>query len=287
MNIQSLSIVVPTGYCWNHCPYCVSRTHCENYGDFSKRLVDDIITPNYMNRIKFVRDQGCNTMMITGTAEPQQNLPFIHRLLYLNSHLPQPFYNVEFQTTGSGMTEGDIEDLASLGVTTLALSISSFDADRNAEIIHMPENKKNSYYDLIEWAHEENMNVRACLNLTDEFNRYFPEQYTKWARGYGIEQLTFRKMYYSNMPFCDERTWTANHHLDDTKFYQIKAFIERAGKEVAILPYGFRQYDVQGVSVVIDDDCMSKDNIANFKYAILRPNGKLYSQWDLKGSLIF
>lgn len=287
MNIQSLSIVVPTGHCWNHCPYCVSRTHCEDYGDFSKRLVDDIITPNYMNRIKFVRDQGCNTMMITGTAEPQQNLPFVHRLLYLNIHLPQPFYNVEFQTTGSGMTKGDIEDLASLDVTTLALSISSFDAERNAEIVHMPKNKKNSYYDLIKWAHEANMNVRACLNLTDAFNPYQPEQYTKWARSYGIEQLTFRKMYYLNIPFCDEQTWTANHRLDDKKFYQIKAFIERAGKQVAILPYGFRQYDVQGVSVVIDDDCMSKDNIANFKYAILRPNGKLYSQWDLKGSLIF
>ena len=287
MNIQSLSIVVPTGYCWNHCPYCVSRTHCEDYGDYSKKLSNDIITSGYINRIRFVRDQGCNTMMLTGTAEPQQNMPFIKNLLITNRSLKQPFYNVELQTTGSGMTEKMIEELAELGVTTLALSISSFDPDRNVEIIHMPENKKVDYYNLIWWAHDNNMNVRACLNLTDEFNRYEAAQYFKWARGQGIEQLTFRQMYYHYMDPCEERMWIQAHSIDFKRIGQIKDFIQKYGTEVAILPYGFKQYDVQGISVVVDDDCMSKGNIANFKYAILRPNGHLYSQWDLKGSLIF
>jgi len=41
------------------------------------------------------------------------------------------------------------------------------------------------------------------------------------------------------------------------------------------------------MSTVVDDDCMSKETTKALKYVILRENGKLYSQWDDKGSLIF
>jgi len=41
------------------------------------------------------------------------------------------------------------------------------------------------------------------------------------------------------------------------------------------------------MTVVVDNDCMNKDNIENLKYVILRENGKLYCQWDDEGSLIF
>ena len=284
MNIQSLSIVVPTGQCWNNCPYCVSRMHCENYDPIASY---DIISSGYLNRIKYVRDQGCNTMMFTGTAEPQQNIHFIYRLLDANATLPKPFYNIEIQTTGSGMTKEDIDKLAEHGVTTLALSISSLDVGRNQEIIHMPEKKKNSYYDLIEFAHSVGMNVRACLNLSDDFNRFEPGQYFKWAKNYDIEQLTFRKLYYLDMPFCDQRTWVANHQLEEIKFHRIVDYIKQYGTPIARLPFGYIQYSLGGISTLVDDNCMSKDEIDNFKYMILRPNGHLYSRWDDKGSLVF
>ena len=41
------------------------------------------------------------------------------------------------------------------------------------------------------------------------------------------------------------------------------------------------------MSVVIDNDCISKENNESLKYVILRENGKLYCRWDDKGSLIF
>ena len=68
MNIQSLSIVVPTEKCWNHCQFCVSYMHHEEYG---KSIVSaDNIPQSYLDRMEFVRDEGCNSMIITGTAEP-------------------------------------------------------------------------------------------------------------------------------------------------------------------------------------------------------------------------
>ena len=131
------------------------------------------------------------------------------------------------------------------------------------------------------------MNVSACLNLSDDFNRFEPAQYFKWAKGCGIEQLTFRKLYYLDMPFCDQRAWVANHQLEEIKFHRIVEYIKQNGTPIARLPFGYIQYSLGGISTLVDDNCMSKNEIDNFKYMILRPNGHLYSRWDDKGSLVF
>ena len=284
MNIQSLSIVVPTGQCWNHCEFCVSRMHSEDYG---KNLHFDIIIPeDYINRMEYVREEGCNSMIITGTAEPQQNLPFIYKLLAANRTLRKPFYNIAIQTTGSGLNSTDICTLATSGVTTLALSVNSFDDIENWEITNTPANKRiMTIEQLIEEAKKWNMNVRVCLNLTSAFNGFDPTFFFFWAEVKNVDQLTFRKIYKSGTG--KEAEWVGTHEYPRAKFKAIEELVRTYGVPIAKLPYGFVQYSVNGISTVIDTNCMSKDNIDEMKYAILRPNGHLYSRWDDKGSLIF
>lgn len=285
MNIQSLSIVVPTGYCWNDCAFCVSKMHYENYGNsIIKRGCP--IPRSYLDRIQFVRDEGCNSMILTGTAEPQQNLNFIYQLLAYNRLLRKPFYNITIQTTGSALLQGDIKELADAGVTTLALSISSIDNERNWEIIHTPKTFRSMTIDsLICAAKENNMNVRACFNLTDEFNDMKPQDYFDWCNKHKVDQVTFRKIYADGIN--EKAEWVQKHEFPRANFYDIAKYIKANGTPISRLPYGFIQYSVKGISTVIDDNCMSKDNIEEIKYAILRPNGHLYSRWDDTGSLIF
>ena len=283
MNIQSLSIVVPTGECWNHCEFCVSRMHSENYG---KNLNFDVIPDGYIDRMEYVREEGCNSMIITGTAEPQQNLPFIYKILRVNKLLRKPFYNIAIQTTGSGLTPIDIQALASSGVTTLALSVNSLDDIQNWDITNTPSNKRiMTIQQLIEEAKNRNMNVRVCLNLTNAFNRFTPQFFFNWANFRNIDQLTFRKIYKSGDG--KEADWVANHEYQKAKFEAIMQYVTENGTPIARLPYGYIQYSIKGISTVVDTNCMSKDNIDEMKYAILRPNGHLYSRWDDKGSLIF
>ena len=100
-----------------------------------------------------------------------------------------------------------------------------------------------------------------------------------------VDQLTFRKIYADGE---NEKTdWIIKHQYSIKGFSDIINYIRENGTSIARLPYGFIQYSVHGISTVIDDNCMSKDNIDEMKYAILRPNGKLYSRWDDTGSLIF
>ena len=285
MNIQSLSIVVPTGKCWNNCAFCVSKMHSEAYGA-SIIKNDNEIPQSYINRMNFVRDEGCNSMIITGTAEPQQNMPFILNLLEANKRLRKPFYNISIQTTGSGFTPVMFEDLSSYGLTTLALSLASVSDERHWEITNtLPAKRTMKIYEIIDCAKSYNLNVRACFNLTSEFKDLKPEDYFDWCKTHNVDQATFRKIYTDgNGP---EAQWVKQHEFPIENFGLIKKYIRENGTPIARLPYGFIQYSVDGISTVIDDNCMSKDNIDEMKYAILRPNGHLYSRWDDKGSLIF
>lgn len=287
MNIQSLSIVVPAEKCWNHCPFCVSRMHCEDYGEcIISQDIKDPIPDEYLDRMQFVRDEGCNAMVITGDTEPQQNLKFIYKLLRANREkLRTPFYNISLQTTGSGLNQIDIQSLAGYGLTTLALSISSFEPDRNAEVIGMPEKAKRNLYDVQLWAKKCNLVTRASVNLTSEFNDWDASEYFTWARLHGFDQITFRKIYSDGDN--EQAEWIKEHQFNPENYAKIAYYVEMHGTPIARLPFGFIKYSVHGISTVIDGNCMAKDNIDEMKYAILRPNGHLYSRWDDTGSLIF
>lgn len=64
-------------------------------------------------------------------------------------------------------------------------------------------------------------------------------------------------------------------------------YVNAKGKPLYQLPFGAVVHSLNGMSVVIDTNCMNKDSLLALKYVILRENGKLYSQWDDEGSLIF
>ena len=68
MNIQSLSIMVPCGgHCMNNCKFCVSRMR-DDESIFGKEIISATNIPqSYIDRIKYIRDTGCDNMIITGT----------------------------------------------------------------------------------------------------------------------------------------------------------------------------------------------------------------------------
>lgn len=110
MNIQSISIVVPTKGCVNQCKFCVSRMHTNEY----ERVFDKF---QIQKRIKWAVMNGVNTCIITGTGEALQNKNFLYILADIFEELDHPFPNVEFQTTGVLLTAVDnIQHLKSLGV---------------------------------------------------------------------------------------------------------------------------------------------------------------------------
>lgn len=281
MNIQSLSVVVPTGNCVNKCKFCVSRQHREEYPVCEDELLNEC---RWKNGLRYAASVGCNSMVLTGISEPQQNMNFIKKFLSYNFDLINPIHNVSIQTTGAGMTKDKIRDLAHNGVSTLALSLNGACDAHHWEVSQMAEKMRVSVGDICENTKKYGMNLRISFNLSDYFGCP-PEVYFNIAEGLGADMVTFRKLYASGN--SEEADWVREHSVSDEHLKAIRDYVLSNGTPICRLPYGHIKYGVHGISTVIDDDCMAKENIDEMKYLILRPNGHLYSRWDDKASLVF
>lgn len=296
MNIQSFSIVVPNRECINKCPFCVSRMVNSN---IYPNLMDishphyDINVKEYLKRMRYVADQGCRTLMLTGTSEPQQNKQFLNTFALLHDILGRPFTNIEMQTTGMLLDDPDyLRFLRNfVGVNTMALSISSPCWQENTELIGHPFGEPSRSIDftkLVKMLKQYDFNIRLCFNLNSYFvfqdvQGFFDACKNKWL----ADQITFRKLYTSDKD-TNQAKWIREHKLKASYLSNLEKFLRKFDL-ARTTAYGAAVRYVNGMSVVYDTDCMGKNPSleGTLKYLILRPNCKLYSSWDDPASLVF
>ena len=298
MKIQSLSIVVPThNKCVNNCKFCVSRTHTNPYEDrinktIVKKYTDgvdykkDIEYKDYFNRLQFARDNGCNVVVLTGTGEPVQNMKFIEFFSKINSTLTTPFKSIEVQTTGVMLDDEKLKRLRKLGVTTISFSISNiFDSNRNLELIGCAEKLRFDVFEVIKLVKKHDFNLRLSLNLVNDYDKYSVKEVIAKCKELGADQVTFRKLYKSNLN--NEIDMWIEKNASKTFYDKLVNYIEENGRYIGVLPFGPKIYDVEEMSMVVDGDCMSEEAKDTYKYLILRENAKLYSKWETRASLVF
>lgn len=308
MNIQTISIVVPAKKCVNNCPFCISRMHDSPYENkWNER--------HLIKRIKYAVMNNVNTCIITGTGEPLQNWPFLNKLSVLFHMLDNPFPNIELQTTGVFLNHvkknfdnfarkdndiviyDNLKVLHNLGVNTISLSVANiFDDDINNKIMCVAEKNQIHLKELISILKNENFNVRLSLNLLKDYDNYSSENIILRCKELGADQITFRKMYCSDQSNALQSDWVKENSASTATINRIKTYIQGTpmysfmdgkGKLLYQLPFGSFVYSIMGMSVVMDDDCMGKESTISLKFLVLRENGKLYTQWDDEGSLIF
>ncbi len=294
MNIQSLSVCVPAKRCINDCKFCCSKMHPAEYEDrFSDILHYSHYSEDMRKRLEYARENGCNTCMLTGNNEPQQNREFLRVFSEINATLRQPFRNIEMQTTGAFIDAemlGFLQDSA--GLTTAAISIACLDDDRENREIIQTKDEALSLGTLCREIRKRNINLRLCLNMNDRIllhHLYEPASIIQLCGELGADQITFRALWAPDAD-SEQGKWIQEHVTSLTTDFiaALKADIKAAGKYLDTLEYGADRYDYHGFSVVVDEDSMSQEaNRSAVKYLILRPNGHLYSKWDSKASLIF
>lgn len=290
MVIQSLSIAVPAG-CPNKCKFCVAQMHEETYSNqIEKNLrFRDLYKRDYHDRLAFARDNGCNSLMFTGNGEALMNKRFMEEVADLNESLDKPFRNLELQTSGVTLDDETLRWLRNtVKVSTISLSLSSiWSDDVNQAYNQTPDALKVNIEELCKEIKRYDFNLRLSLNMTDEYNGAWPGDIFERAKELGADQVTFRKLYLSGTD-TPQDLWIKEHAVEEKFWRLLTSCVQDAGRKLERLPFGAMRYSVDQMSTVIDDDCMSteggKDEI---KYLVLRPNCKLYTQWDDKGSLLF
>lgn len=288
MNVQSLSVVVPNNHCINNCKFCVSHMHS---GDYKNQMDDnlpffDLYLKDYLKRLDFAQRNGCNTIMLTGDTEPQQNRKFLTYFGLFMQLMQHPFDWIEMQTTGALLDNNYLRFLRNhVGVNIISLSVSSFDQFQNQEIIGCPV--QINLEELCKNIKKYDFTLRLSLNLSYAFANYSPEElFSTCYEEFLADQVTLRVLY-SNSKDTPQSKWVSQHAMNSDKINEINSFIKTYGTVLGKLPYGATKYSYNDMSIVLDDDCMGKRNDDSYKYLILRPDCKLYSSWDDKASLIF
>lgn len=289
-NIQSLSVVVPNKKCINNCRFCVSNMSESEYENMitGKNLYFDLYMDDYIKRLKYARDNGCDTVMLTGDSEPQQNWEFLKLFGIFNKMMDNPFKKIEMQTTGTMINDDYLYFLRHhVGVTTISLSISSFDNDINSDINQSLEQFKVDIKQLASRIKRYRFNLRISINLTKSFDDLTAEDIFKYVKEeLAADQVTFRVLY-TSMNNTPQDKWIFANNVREDLLSEIKDYIASHGRQLERLDFGLMKYSVNGIGTVLDDDCMSTEVKEAMKYVILRPDCKLYSKWDDKGSLIF
>lgn len=301
MKIQSLSVVVPNPVCVNNCQFCVSKTNSDQI--YKNQMDDnlpffDLYLKDYLKRLEFARDNGCNTVMLTGNSEPQQNRKFLTYFGMFMMLMDQPFRWIEMQTTGVMLDQNYLRFLRNhVGVNLISLSLSALNSEVNASIIQSHVQPPDIEH-LCSEIKRYDFSLRLSLNLTDYYNALVwlkdgsietnISEILERCKGYGADQITFRVLYESenNTP---QDQWIKSHRAYDNTVNALQEYCKKHGKVLGVLPHGAIKYSVDGLCVVIDADCMDKSEKTSedYKYLILQPDCKLYSQWDDPSSLIF
>lgn len=301
-NAQSLSICVPGKRCINHCKFCVSCMHTDNYKNQMDENLPfyDLYFDDYVKRVIFAKENDANIMMITGDIEPLQNRHFLQTLALINRYvLPQrgcsAFNWIEIQTSAVGFDRPYARFLRNtVGVSVLSLSLSSLDSEKNAEIVGMPREMHVNIPEVCATAKEYDFTLRLSLNMSKEMLRSthgssYMEMCQKIfsrAKDLGADQVTFRKFYTDGDN--EQSRWIKDNEVDEEFFQILRHYVKCGGRLIGKLPYGYDQYSVNGISVVIDEDCMNegKTEKETSKYFVLRPDCKLYDGWN-KEDIIF
>ena len=293
MKIQSLSVVVPNQKCVNNCAFCVSKMHCDTY----KNQMDDnlpffdLYLKDYLKRLEFARDNGCNTIMLTGNSEPQQNRKFLTYFGMMMQLMQHPFRWIEMQTTGALIDQNYLRFLRNhVGVNLISLSVSSLDDQMNNAIIGTPKNGQVDLRWLCSEVKRYDFGLRLSLNLTNEFRQFdiLPQNLFQRCKELGADQVTLRVLYTSGTGTPQDQ-WIDANGLKDPHVRMIREYVETNGRVLGVLPHGAVKYSLDGLCVVIDFDCMdtAEKTGDDYKYLILQPDCKLYSLWDDPASLVF
>lgn len=280
-----LSIAIPAP-CGNRCAFCIANMQEDTFESAHCNL-EGHMDQAYTKRMSYAKELGCNSLTLTGEGEPLLNRNFLRTVGRLNATLPSPFHHIQIQTSGMTLTAGMGNFLkVDVGVSVVGLSLCHFDSVLNARYTR-PQNPE--YLVLVDEVCQNiidsGLTLRVCLNLTDILADWNACQLLSHAEMRGASQVTFRELYVGDTP-CVENRWIAKHRASAAWVSKLREYIHIHGRPLPKLGHGLEHYSLSGMSVVIDSDCMTTSDPAAVRSLVLR-DGKLYSRWDDRGSLIF
>jgi hypothetical protein len=242
----------------------------------------------------YAKEYGCDTMVLTANGEPLQNIKFLLRLAGYHDLLGVAgFHKIEIQTTGSLLfsNRGVLKALKALGVSTVSLSVCDPWSDVvNDKIIGRPERVPTPLLDICDLIKKWGFILRLSYNMI-QLDNFSLHQYSDFlgylsrAASLGADQITFKRLHALDYD-CPQREWVLKNGVTEKQWRNLLDDIKHRCSPLEEEMNGNMRYSINGISVLAIGDCMSpRDD--SYRYLIIREDGRLYSRWEDKGSLIF
>lgn len=285
INIKPLYIHVPGQACATPCAYCMTRSYTLRpsscLDENSPRYV--LCKQDFYKRMAFARDDGCNAIFIVGDCEPQKNRAFLERITIINNMLPRPFRIVELTTTGRNLTREYLYFLRSvIGVTTIDLNVAAFDDVMNQELAGMMSSEtKVELLPLIHNIKDLTFNLHLHIFLSKYFEVYKdnPMQFFKDC------EYKYNAQYISIHDTPAPNDWLKSRAGSLQMQENIKAYIKKHGAYKAEFPSYADVYTLNNLIILMDPPI--ERQATKREGLIIQTNGRLYTQWDEKTSLVF
>ncbi len=282
MRAHSLQVNL-VGPCNAKCPFCISKTTWKTGISDNERIqirLSDVM--------KYAKYHHVDSVMITGTGEPTLLREIEHVAIAAKNEGLQP---IEIQTNGTKITtEEELAKLRKIWIDCISISVASIDPEKNKEIMGIDHN----YLTTIEKAANFGFLTRISLNLVSDGLDIF--KLIEWAdklADHGVRQLTLRQIGHPSYNQLDTETadrvsqWIDQNAMTKSEVKRLIDGIDRNGVFHRKTSFGANIYDFRGLSTCVTS-CLTEntdpDEITSF---ILQPDGRVYTSWQLPGSVIF
>lgn len=293
MKVRTFSIVAGSMACNAKCPFCVAHMTPAN-GLGSKE--PEVNWRNFAKACQFARDGGCSTAMITSKGEPTIFPEQVTK--FLQACKPYNFPVVELQTNGifiadgptNRITDQQLKDWYEAGLTTVAVSVCSYDGEKNKQIYM---GGKKDYIDLpalIAKLHKFGFSVRLAVVMVKGYIDSTAEvdKMVAFAREHKVEQLTLRPV---TKPDKSENEaifrWTSEHHVAEALIPEVNEHLLKGGDKLLELAHGATVYDVGGQNVCMTNCLTVEPEADELRQVIFFPDGHLRYAWQFSGAVIF
>jgi molybdenum cofactor biosynthesis enzyme MoaA len=289
--IATFSIVAGSLACNAKCPFCVAPMTPAN-GIGSKE--PEINWRNFRKAAQYARDGRCSTAMITSKGEPtifpDQVTKFLDELAPFNFPIIEMQTNGLLIAEGKKVTEQHLEHWYNAGLTTIAISVVHYEAEKN-RTVYTPH--KAEYIDLpalIAKLHSYKFSVRLAVVLVKGYLDSVEEveKMVMFAKKHKVEQLTIRPV---TKPEESENAaifkWTSEHHVDNDLINAVNEKLRVGGHVIDELAHGATVYDYKGQNVCMTNCLTVATSEHELRQVIFYPDGHLRYAWQYSGAVIF
>jgi hypothetical protein len=170
-----------------------------------------------------------------------------------------------------------LERLYELGIRVISLSLPALEKQAIIEIMNVPEKYDYDPIALAALIRRKGFVLRLSIVLTDWFDNFTLEEILdQLEHVWKPDQVSFKKIYGADRVASEKYDEFAKEFKSNSEHTRLE-----------LLSLGVWKYDARGMGIVWNDDCMVSKDRETPRYLILQPDGRLYTRWDSKASIIF